>query len=358
MPAHFWLLAQSTPLTLLMISRYSEYEARLILEELFWGYRGKQVCWKCGALDKHYKVSTRGQYRCKHCTHTFSVTSGTPFKDHKLSFKVILWALVSFLTSQEGKPALELRRELGVQYKTAFVLLGKVREAIMRTVPEEKLTGTIEIDGAHVSGRPRKGRRKKKRDPSIPKRYRQHRSKYPSQAFHFHKNRRIVMVLRQKSERYPGAVRTVVEICRSENARDAEAIARKWIKANSTVHTDEWTAYGNFKLLGYKHEAVNHQIEFSTDDGVSDNQAESYFSRLRHGIWRYHRITPHYMLDYACEMGWREDVRRKNTLQQLKALVTRVFGAGVSKDWRGYWQGHHRRAELLFEASGLLQAGP
>lgn len=334
-----------------MVSDYSEYESRIALEELFWGHRGKQVCWKCGVLDRHYKVATRGQYRCKHCTHTFSVTSGTPFKDRKVSYNTILYVLMSFLISQEGKPALELRRERKLQYKTIFVLLHKIREAIMRTIPPEQLTGTIEIDGAHVSGRPRKGRRKRKRDPEVPKRYRQHRSKYPSQSFYLHKNRRIVMVVRQKDVRGRGASRTIVEVCRSENSSDAEAIAKKWIRIGSTVHTDEWKAYGNFTLLGYRHATVNHQVEFSTDDGVSDNQAESYFSRLRHGIWRYHRITPRYMLDYASEMAWREDVRRIDTLKQLKALVLRVFGAGVSPSWRGYWQGNHRPGELLFGVS-------
>lgn len=333
-----------------MVGRMDDYEARIVLEEVFWGRRGKQVCWRCGVLDAHYKVTTRGQYRCKHCTHTFSVTSGTPFKDRKLGHQKILWALVSFSIAHEGKAALELIREIKMEYKTAFVLFHKIREAIMRTVPQDQLKGTIEIDGAHVSGRPRKGRRKKKRDPSIPNRYRQHRSKYPSQAFHFHKNRRIVMVIREVLQGGRGASRTIVEVCRSENARDAEALARKWIKPGSTVHTDEWTAYGNFTLLGYKHETVNHQIEFSTDDGVSDNQAESYFSRLRHGIWCYHRMTPQYMLDYACEMAWREEVRRKNTTQQLKNLATRVFGAGPSPDWCRYWQGNHRRNELLFNS--------
>ena len=351
MAASFWLNPKSRPITLKEIAGYKDYQARIALEELFWGYRGKQVCWKCGVLDKHYKVSTRGQYRCKHCNHTFSVTSGTPFKDRKISYSNLLFVIVAFINSQEGKPALELIRDVKMQYKTAYVLLHKIRDAIQRTVPPGKLTGTVQIDGAHVSGRIRKGRRKKKRDPSVPKRYRQHRSKYPSQAFQFHPNRRIVMVVRQLSTQGKGADRTIVEICRSENARDAEAIAKKWIRRGATVHTDEWTAYGNFKLLGYKHASVNHQVEFSTDDGVSDNQAESYFSRLRHGIWRYHRITPRYMLDYCCEMAWREDVRRRNTLQQLKTLVTRVFGAGPSSDWRGYWQGNNRPMELLFSAT-------
>jgi hypothetical protein len=96
---------------------------------------------------------------------------------------------------------------------------------------------------------------------------------------------------------------------------------------------------------------VNHSVEFSTDDGVNQNQAESYFSRLQRAcIGVYHRIMPKYMLDYAIEMAWREDVRRKNTRTQLGLMVSRIFNAGISRDWTNYSHGHKREAELLFAA--------
>jgi hypothetical protein len=51
----------------------------------------------------------------------------------------------------------------------------------------------------------------------------------------------------------------------------------RWRPARS----DELSAYGNLEYIGYTHEAVNHSFEFSTDSGVNQNQAESYFSRLQ-----------------------------------------------------------------------------
>lgn len=66
---------------------------------------------------------------------------------------------------------------------------------------------------------------------------------------------------------------------------------------------------------------------------------------------RYHRVTPHYMLDYAEETSWREHVRRKNTVEQLFDLGKRVFNARRSVDWLNYSHGRHRTVELLFVAS-------
>lgn len=358
MAAHFLLLAKSRPLTLYMVRGYDEFQSRIVFEELLWGVRGKQICPRCGTMNSHYKIPARDQYRCKEkgCGHTFSVTSASPFKNRKLSFQKLLWALVSFLLDANGKSALELSREMGVQYKTAFTLLHKLRDAIRRTNPDIKLCGLVQIDGGHFSGRPRKGRRKKRRDPAIPKKYlgRGHRAKYPSQSFVHHPNRRIVMVLRQLDPKTKKSVRTIVAVCKTENPVDTEALAIKWIAPGSTIHTDESKAFGSLKFRGFYHATVNHQVEFSTDDGVSDNQAEAFFSRMRRGvIGVYHRVAPRYMIDYAWETAWREDVRRKTTLQQLKMLVTRVFPAGPSPDWRGYWQGNKRPHELLFRAGTI-----
>lgn len=367
---HFWLKREAVPLTLDAVAALSDEAARLFLAELRWGSREQQVCPDCGAVDRHHAIRTRQQWRCKHCFRTFSVTSGTPFADHKIGYRKLLLAIFAFVIHQKGLAALALRRIIGGQYRTAFTLLHKIREAVMITVANETLNGVIEIDGGHFSGKKRKGRKKKRRampedKTEVPNKYREHRSKVPASRFPLHPNRRIVMVLREISpdktgqfnihngkEVGQGAARTVVAVCRSENTTDAEALVRQWVGRQSTIRTDELPAYGNLKLMGYVHEMVNHSEEFSTDDGVNQNQAESFFSRMRRAcIGVYHRITPRYMLDYATEVAWREDVRRRDTRSQLAALLGRVFGAGPSTDWMNYCRGNRRKGELLYQAS-------
>lgn len=364
---HFWLKPGAVTLTFDEVSRLNNEQARLFLAELRWG-KDRQVCPECGAVDRHYDIRTRNQWRCKHCCRTFSVTTGTPFADRKIGYRKLLLALFAFVIHQKGLAALTLRRIIGGQYRTAFTLLHKIREAVMLTVSEEKLAGVIEVDGGHFSGKKRKGRKKKrakKEDKTaVPEKYRQHRGKLKPSAFPFHPNRRIVIALREispgKSEAINkhngkpiglGAARTVVAICRSENTADIEALVRQHVAGQATIRSDELPAYGNLKLMGYLHEVVNHSEEFSTDEGVNQNQAESFFSRMRRAcIGVYHRITPRYMLDYACEMAWREDVRRKATKGQLENLLARICGAGLSADWMNYCRGNKRKAELLFRA--------
>jgi ISXO2-like transposase domain len=60
----------------------------------------------------------------------------------------------------------------------------------------------------------------------------------------------------------------------------------------------------------------------------------------------FHGYRPKYLLDYAQEFAWREDVRRTTEGEKVTDLLSNVFRNGLSNWWRGYWQGHHRDGEL------------
>ena len=333
-----------------------------------WGDSGEQVCPWCGSVKQHYFKKTRKQWCCKDCKYTFSVTTDTMLANRKMPFGDILLGMLVFANAHKGKPALEMRRDIGHTYRTNYVLAGKFREAMIATRDESMMSGDVEIDGAHFSGRIRKGRKIKapKTDPKVPKKYaaettependqeakrgRQHRTKFNRRAGEFMPNRRIVMVFRQRSQiDGQGAVRTLTAITHRETGAEIEALTRKWVKKGSTISTDECPSFGNLKKMNYTHLVVNHSVEFSSDEGVNENQAESFFSRMRRAEFGiYHRITPKYMDIYAAETAWREDMRRKNTAEQLSDLGGRLLRAGLSKEWRNYCRGPMRKDENLF----------
>ena len=100
--------------------------------------------------------------RCSACRRDFSPTSGTLFAFHKLEIRDYLAAVVIFCDEVKGK-ALALARDLDVQYKTAFVLAHKIREAMASEVKSLRLGGAgrhVEIDGCYVGGHVRPANRK------------------------------------------------------------------------------------------------------------------------------------------------------------------------------------------------------
>ena len=100
---------------------------------------------RCGCLES-YDLKTRRRFKCAACSYQFSATSGTIFASHKLSFVDLLGAICLFVNASKGLSAVQFSRDLDVQYKTAFVLMHKLREAMARETAEARLAGEVEID--------------------------------------------------------------------------------------------------------------------------------------------------------------------------------------------------------------------
>lgn len=62
MSARFWLSRKAVPMTLADVAQLSDLQARDLLARMRWGEDG-QVCPSCGAVDYHYVVRGRYQWR-------------------------------------------------------------------------------------------------------------------------------------------------------------------------------------------------------------------------------------------------------------------------------------------------------
>ena len=85
---------------------------------------GEAVCSHCGSLTVYEcrRPSGAPRWRCKDCGKDFSITSGTLFASHKLPLRGYLAAIAIFCNEVKGKSMLAMSRDLGLSYKSAFVL--------------------------------------------------------------------------------------------------------------------------------------------------------------------------------------------------------------------------------------------
>ena len=173
--------------------------------------RGDPFCPKCGDLEP-YGIRRR-RFRCSdgECMREFSVTSGTVFHSRKLSFKKLLAAIWEDVTAVKGIAALHLTRKLGVEYKTAWVLLAKIREAIGLRRARMKLWGSVQIDGKYIGGHIKPENRKENR---IDRRLKENQNG----------KRLCVLSIREHNKDAPN--RTVTRVIRDENGKDAWAAVR------------------------------------------------------------------------------------------------------------------------------------
>lgn len=360
---HFLLSSRLRDLTMWDISNLDKAQVITTFAEFRWGSLDKVICPTCGVISKPFLRVNRSQLRCRHCDRHFSPLVNTVFADRKISLKKLLMGLVKYIASAKGVSALELSRVINVQAKTASVLLGKIRECLLRQKDTEILSGLIEIDGGYFCGKPRKSCLRGKSKPEEiaamvearlrgePVTKKRPKNMAARRNWEKRKNRRVVMVYRAVSpEGGEGAYATRVFISMGENSAVVDQLTPETVAPNSTIMTDENAAYSHLSKA-YDHHCVEHSREFCTMDGVNENQAESFFSRMRRAEYGvFHGYRPKYLADYAQEFAWREDVRRQTERQKLQNLLRRVYDAGKSRWWRGYWQGHNRPGEWLVKA--------
>lgn len=341
------------------IARLSEDESFELLVELRWGSRNSVACSHCGVVQRHYFRKDRRRWRCKHCDGEWSLTTGTPFQSHKLTFHKLLCAIIEFVSAPKGASANALHAKLNVTVRTAWLLQHKLREAIFETQDVTPLDGTVHIDGGHFCGKPRRPRvRQKVTSAVVNHKLRSRKAAIvppgvggpmaPWNADKF-KNRRIVLAMRKMSP-VPGygAERTIVAVVPAETRTHVLPVVRKYVDPSATIMTDEGNAYGWLSAHFKSHETVCHSKEYSTNAGVNNNGAESYMARLRRSEYGvFHGMRPQYFAFYVMETAWREDVRRLTVGEKLQDLTGRVFRAKVSEAWCGYRQGHRLGKEHL-----------
>ncbi len=340
MPQHFLLSAEARSLSVREIFTLSDGQAFDLFRELRWGKGEEIVCPACGALERHWFLPSRQQWRCKACTHTFSVTSGTIFAHHKLPLRVYLAAVALYTNAAKGLSALQICRDLGVQYKTAFVLVHKIRESLMAQRDETPLSGEVEMDGAYVNGHIRPQNKKEER---VDRRLSENQSP----------NKRCILVMREShpkesSTQCPtGARRTLSFVIRRENQTDVGTLAARFITPKSVISADESDAY-DLLHARFPMRRVNHQYEYPADDGTTNNQAESYFSRFRRmQIGQTHKFGNRHLANYANEAAYREDTRRWSNGKIFHDILTKCARTLTHRDWCGYWQGNKRLQERL-----------
>jgi transposase-like protein len=112
------------------------------------------VCPACGGMQARTSFRRQGRlyWQCADCQHQCSVSSGTVFESTKLPLTRWFMAMQLLTQSKNNVSALELKRQLGVCYRTAWLVKHKLLEAMRLAEAERQLTGRVEVDDAYLGG--------------------------------------------------------------------------------------------------------------------------------------------------------------------------------------------------------------
>jgi transposase len=127
------------------------------------------LCPKCKQEREFKRYATKQQrqsWTCIGCGHNIHPTAGTIFA--KSSRPLTDWFYVMFLVSSSrcGIAAKQVERELGCNYKTAWRMLNRVRDELMRQ-EDAQLSGEVEADEAYIGGQIHEGERRRLRSQGM-----------------------------------------------------------------------------------------------------------------------------------------------------------------------------------------------
>ena len=283
----------------------SDEQCLAYLEKMRWpdGVR----CPICGAKEvskitrkKETKNKRAQVYQCleKSCKTQFSATSGTIFHDSHLPLQKWFMAIALMIDAKKGMSALQLQRHLGVNYRTAWYLAHRIREAMDE--PEGlKLTGTVEIDETYIGGKQRG-----------------HKSKL--------KNKDVVLGIRQR-----GGPLKLVQVKDNKAGTLYDVIAEHVdSKAAQHIVTDDAGAY-NFRFTKFrnvKHSKIRHSAKEYVKGEVHTNTVENSFSLLKRAVvGTYHQLSIKHLQRYLDEFSFRFNRREDaNLFEQTMARMTGV----------------------------------
>ena len=257
----------------------SEDRCHDYLEGLRWPDRVR--CPRCDS-DKISRIAKRRQFDCDSCRYQFSVRVGTLFHDSKLPLWKWFLAVYLMIESKKGISANQLKRTLGVSYKTAWYLCHRIRAAMVDE-SGELLRGIVEADETYVGGKLRGFS-----DNREAARHRRDNKTVVLGAVERGGKVRLRVAPDATSESVKGFLKDVV-------ADDAEAI-----------YTDSHRSYRGIADENTKHEWVDHSADEWVRGQVHTNTVESVWSLFdRSVIGAYHKLSVKHLPAYLDEAAFR-----------------------------------------------------
>jgi len=99
------------------------------------------VCPACGSTRAALLKSRAHTYECLDCGRQTSITAGTAMHRSKLPLTVWFWAAHLMATHSNGMSAVQLEAQLGITYKTAWLLAQKLRRSMID--PQREQLGPV-----------------------------------------------------------------------------------------------------------------------------------------------------------------------------------------------------------------------
>lgn len=251
---------------------------------------------ECSCGGKFYQSKKRKCFTCSSCKEHIYPLKGTILEQSSTDLSLWFYALFLFANSRNGVSAMELKRQLGVTYKTAWRIANRIRKLMREDVT---LNGVVEIDEAYIGGKKR------------------------GKEFRGGAGKAMLLGFAQRKDKFnKGLVSTKIIPNRETNVIVGSIKER--VKRGSLLFTDEASVYKKMPRFGYGQDYVTHWSKEYVKERpglvskVHTNTIEGFWSQLKRSIdGTYHHVSAKHLQSYADEFAWRYNHSYSDTFQAL-----------------------------------------
>jgi transposase-like protein len=211
---------------------------------------------------------------------------------------------------------LQLQREIGTTYKTAWRMLKQIRLAMGNENLEKSFELIVEVDETYVGGKPRKQNNNLQFTTHLPK--------DTSTTGRGTKKTPVIGVKERGTGRVYARVALPDHNGQKLTGKQLLSVISAVTKTDTVVMTDDFKGYNimNHKSTNpenFTHISVCHSLgEFSSGKGLHTNGIESFWAIFKRAIiGSYHHVSTKYLQQYVNECCFRQNNRSDTAFDKL-----------------------------------------
>jgi transposase-like protein len=286
---------------------------------------GGITCPYCGSPE-HGNRLLDNRWHCKSCKKSFSVTTNTHLHDTRMPLKAWLFAFAVVSNAKKGVSALQLKRDIGVHYESAWRMYHTIRDLMGIENDGITLNDIVELDTTQVDRDMRKCQIEKKGygsysgQPDLDKA----KEDFEGKGFEFKEGeyKKPCKVGRQKRGKgasdmvIAGAVQrdgdVVAEVVKNTKYVELKKLVQKYVdidRGKTVLLTDEDNGMSPFHRV-MDQIVINHKKLYSYR-GLNTNSIESFWAIIKRQITgQHHHVSPEYLPLYVDEAVFKYNNRK------------------------------------------------
>lgn len=242
-------------------------------------------------------------YQCRACRHQTTLSAGALLEGTKLALRIWMQALYLLTSTKTNVSTLELKRDLGINYKSAWRLKHKIMQAMTEREESRKLNGFVQMDYAYLGGERNGGK-----------------------AGRGSENKQPILIAVQTDAEHKSVLYAVIEPIRAfDNASLDDWIARR-LEPGCEVYSDGLGCFRRLEEAGHAHTTLvtgGRRAATETSGARWVNTVLSNTKRALDGV--YHAVRQaKYARRYLAEAAYRFN-RRFRLREMLPRLATALM---------------------------------